>query len=314
MNRAALLVVLIAALAATGCGLGEGGAQPGGSSILVTRDFGSEQLGSEQATDVPEGETVMRLLQRRFDVETRYGGAFVDAIDGLKGGTADGRRTDWFFYVNGIESEVGAAAFKLSPGDRIWWDHRNWSATQRIPAVVGSFPEPFKSGYRGKRRPVRLDCGRDVERACDEVTKRLVAAEVQVSRAALPTPAGPETLRVLVGRWADVRRDRSAESIERGPEASGVFARFTGSGASMELLDEAGEVERAVGAGGGLIAATRYEDQQPTWVVTGVDVAGVISAASAFDEQVLGRRFAVAVEDGRSVPLPVRPPPEELER
>ena len=45
----------------------------------------------------------MRLLQRNFDVKTRYGGGFVQQIDGVAGGREGGRRVDWFYYVNGIE-------------------------------------------------------------------------------------------------------------------------------------------------------------------------------------------------------------------
>ena len=303
--RRALVLPLVGAVLAAGCGVGEGASSgTGGATVTVTRDFGAREIGRAETATLPGGETAMRLLQKRFDVQTRYGGNFVSSIEGLEGG---GGRTDWFFYVNGIESEVGASGFDLHPGDRVWWDHHDWSTTMRIPAVVGSFPEPFVSGYQGKRRPVVLGCATDSRAACDAVADRLVEAGVKaVSKAAIPTPAGPEVVRVLIGRWADVRRDRSAEGIGRGPAASGVYARFAGAGSALELLDEQGRVVRSVAAGGGLVAATRYEDQQPTWVVTGVDAAGVTAAAAAFGEDALRDRFAVAVEGGRPVALPVR--------
>ena len=112
----------------------------------------------------------MRVLQGAYDVETRYGGGFVQEIDGVAGGRVDGRRADWFYYVNGIEAPIGAAERRLSAGERVWWDHHAWEAAQRIPAVVGSFPEPFATGLEGKRFPVRLVCAGDAERSCDEVT------------------------------------------------------------------------------------------------------------------------------------------------
>ena len=52
---------------------------------------------------------MIRFLDREADITTRYGGGFVQSIDGLAGAGAGGRRYDWFFYVNGIESPVGAA-------------------------------------------------------------------------------------------------------------------------------------------------------------------------------------------------------------
>ena len=34
-------------------------------------------MGTSEQKKIPAGETVMRLLQRKFEVETRYGGGFV---------------------------------------------------------------------------------------------------------------------------------------------------------------------------------------------------------------------------------------------
>jgi hypothetical protein len=304
-GAALLLVALACALAA--CGVGSGG-DGGSATVLVTRDYGTTQLGRESATGVPAGETVMRLLQRRFKVKTRYGGNFVQSIDDLSGGLSGDRSLDWFYYVNGVEAGKGAGERKVSDGDVIWWDHHDWSGTMRVPAVVGSFPEPFLSGSEGRLRPVVLSCARSAAAECDEVSKRLVAAGVQApSRSAPGTQTGPETLRILVGRWADVRIDHAALLIERGPAESGVFAKPDPKGTRIDLLDQRGQVVRTLGAGAGLVAATRYEDQQPTWFVTGTDAAGVAGAAAAMEKEILADRFAVAIEGGRGVPLPVRP-------
>jgi hypothetical protein len=43
---------------------------------------------------------------------------------------------------------------RLHPGDVEWWDFRSWSGGgDRVPVVVGAFPEPFLHGFAGKRRP-----------------------------------------------------------------------------------------------------------------------------------------------------------------
>ena len=273
---------------------------------LVTRDYGTELVGRSSVPSVPSGETAMRMLQREFTVETRFGGGFVQSIEGYAGGRRDGRPIDWFYYVNGIEASVGAATRRVSAGDRIWWDLHDWGAIARVPAVVGSFPEPFLSGIEGKRRPVRIDCSETADRLCDEVTTRLEEAGVSaVSRSALNGPAGPELLRIVVGPWDEVRRDPTLRQLERAPRASGVFARFVDEGERLELYDETGRVERTLGPGSGLIAATRFEGQQPTWVVTGTDDAGAAAAAAAMREEVLSRRFALAVDEGRPVGVPI---------
>jgi hypothetical protein len=312
MKRLALLLALAgAALAAAGCGVGAGEEGGGDATLTVTRDFGAEPMGDPVTGGVREGDTIMRLLQRDFSVETRYGGGFVQEIDGVSGGQEGGRRVDWFYYVNGIEADSGATARPVSPGDRIWWDHHDWSAAMRVPAVVGSFPEPFLSGQDGKRIPLKLVCLGDGGESCDEVQTRLESAGVKVGgRSVIEQSAGQETLRILVGTWADVRKDLSARQLESGPAASGVFVRPDRAGTTFALLDGGGDVVRELGAGSGLIAATRVEAQQPTWLVTGTDTVGVAAAAAALTEEELADRFAVAVEGGRGIALPVGRPQE----
>jgi hypothetical protein len=249
----------------------------------------------------------MRAMQREFEVETRYGGNFIQAIDELAGGREDGRAVDWFYYVNGIESEEGAGSRELHDGDRVWWDWHDWGEAMRIPAVVGSYPEPFVSGIKGERLPVRLDCAPAADRECDEISDRLINAGVEnASKATFGAPVGDRTLRIIVGMWSDVRRDSALSRIEVGPELSGVYVKFEDRGARMLLLDERGRTARTVSAGGGLVAATRFEEQAPTWVVTGVDEAGLAAAAGALEEGVLAENFALAVVDGRGVSLPAR--------
>jgi hypothetical protein len=306
LRRVLAVLAVLAAVPATGCGFGAG-ASTGDVTLTVTRDFGADPLheGVDQEK-ASEGDTVMRLLERKYDVKTRFGGGFVQEIDGVAGGRESGRRADWFYYVNGIEAPVGAAERRLAAGERVWWDHHAWDAAQRVPAVVGSFPEPFKSGSEGKRFPVTMVCAGGEQRACDEVQKRLEAAGVKaISRVALEQSAGKEVLRVVVGRWADVRRDSVARRLERGPGTSGVYARMTASGDSIVLLDEDGRPVRTLRSGAGLVAATSVEAQAPTWIVTGTDDLGVAAAAAALTEERLKEHFALAVDAGRDVPLPV---------
>jgi hypothetical protein len=306
---AVLACLAAAALPVAGCGAGAGEQEAGEGSLTVTRDFGVESIGQARTAGVSESDTVMRLLQRDFEVETRFGGNFVQEIDGVAGGEERGRPVDWFYYVNGIEAGVGAGEQRVAPGDRIWWDHHDWRSAMRIPAVVGSFPAPFATPIDGRRLPVRLVCLDGAGGACDEVETRLQAAGIDdIARSVLEQSAGEEILRVLVGPWAQMRRDTAARKLESGPGASGVFARPDEAGERLELLDAEGRVERVLGPGGGLLAATSIEAQRPTWMVTGVDETGVAAAAAALTQEELQDHFAIAVEEGRTVPLPVPEP------
>ena len=306
MRRAPALLAVALAVALAGCGLGAGDSQPGGVELTVSRNFGAEPLRTAGEKEIPAGETVMRLLQRELVVKTRYGGGFVQEIDGISGGRRSGRPVDWFYYVNGIEAETGAAARRLSPGDRVWWDHHDWGAAMRIPAVVGSFPEPFVSGSGGRRLPVRIDCAEGSRRACDEVRERLEEAGAKVGgMSTIGSQASDGVLRLLVGPWAEIRRDPAARRMEGGPKVSGVFALPSAREPRLELLDPRGKPVRTLGGGSGLVAATRLYDQQPTWVVTGTDAVGVDAAAAALEESRLLDHFAVAIENGREIPLPL---------
>jgi hypothetical protein len=250
---------------------------------------------------VHESDTVMRFLQKTHEVETSFGGGFVDAIDGVRGDKA-GRR-DWFYFVNGIEASKGAADFRLSAGDRVQWDYRSWAAAMRVPAIVGAFPEPMVNGSEGKRLPVRVQCEREDGEPCRTVMERLGKHEVIATAAALQGQAGEESIRIVVGRWQALRRLRGAAAIERGPRASGVWVRFEDG--VMKLLEPSGRVERDAPPGTGLVAATENESSGIVWVVTGVDDAGVARAAELLEEEKLHGAYAVAETPDEVVRLPV---------
>ena len=308
VGRTAFLVAC--AIAVAGCGLGAGEQRGGeGAELRITRDFGRTQVAAASTRKVREGETVMRLLRSRFDVDTRFGGRFVQSIQGLAG-TPD--QVDWFYWVNGIEGGVGAAEYELSPGDRVQWDRRRWAAAMRIPAIVGAFPEPFAHGVEGKRLPVRVECEDPAADACEEVERRLRRVGVSASGSAIGVPGAREAIRVVVGAWEEARVARAAAELEGNPDESGVFARFAGDGRLLELLDDRGRVADVArpGDGTGIVAASRPSEEELVWLVIGVDERGVEAAARALEERGLRNAFAVAVRGDQVRKLPLRPSPD----
>jgi hypothetical protein len=235
---------------------------------------------------------------RNATVTTKYGGGFVESIDGLSGGSTDGQPQDWFYYVNGIEAPQGAAETNVHAGDHIWWDLHDWSQTDSVPAVVGSFPDPFANGIDGKRLPLRVECASVTSGPCVTIESRLQKLGVLAPLAAIGPGDEPETLRLLVGPWAAVSGAPTVHEIESGPRSSGVYARMSANGDTLTVLNEQGSIARTLGAGAGLVAATRSGEEDPVWVVTGTDEAGVELAAHAFDEAALHNRFALAIARG----------------
>jgi hypothetical protein len=300
------LAALCAALAAAGCGIGPGSDPNAPVALTVTRDFGAGELLAIPDAKVSGADTIMRVLQRNAaKVTTRFGGEFVQSIAGVSGGRRGGRPFDWFIYVNGILTDKGAGAIDVHGGDRLWWDHHDWGVTPDVRAVVGSYPEPFVHGSGGKRLPVRVECVDPEGAPCKVVADKLIALGIPIGRSNISRSAADESLRVLVGPWKALRgRDAESDAIDSGPKASGVFARFDKAGAQLSVLDARGAVARTLGAGSGLVAATRSTDRQPVWFVTGTDDAGVASAARALDEGALSNHFALAIADDLPVAVP----------
>ncbi len=302
LHVAVLAASLLAALA-SGCGAGAG---PGDGSVQLTvsRDFGRVEVLERSLTGLPESETVMRLLSANTKTKTSYAGGFVDSINGISGGQAGGRSVDWFYFVNGSEAPLGAASTKVRDGDRIWWDWRDWSATEHVSAVVGSFPEPFLHGPgTEKRLPVRVECVEIESAPCKQVSKTLAQLGVPVATGLFRASITAETLRVIVGQWAALREDEALRQLESGPALSGVYAQPRSNGAQIDLLNAAGKTVRSLGAGAGLVAASALGEQPPVWAITGTDDSGIAAAAAAFNENQLARHYAVALAPGSAAAL-----------
>jgi hypothetical protein len=324
--------LLLAALAAAGCGFGPG-ADVGSVQLTVTREFGAVPM-LERSVGAKESDTVMRLLEGEADITTRYGGGFVHSIEGVTEGSRSGDPYDWFFYVDGIESPIGAAEVDVHGGERIWWDYRDWSATNHVPAVVGSWPAPFVSGIGGKPHPVVVEClpsrrslrlpGNQKEQpaggeACEATRKALEREGVTIASG---SPQG--AIRVLVGTWDRLRHDPAARLIEDGPAESGVFADFSRAsgqlnpykgpsrplvgGYELIALDQGGEEAERLGPGAGLVAATSRYGGPPVWVVTGGTEEAVRAASEALAAKTLRDHYAIAVKGSLVMPLPLEEP------
>ena len=285
---------------AAGCGLGPG-ATVGTVDLTVTREFGALKM-SHSSAEANESDTVMRFLEGQDEIETRYGGGYVKSIDGVGETERGGHPYDWFFYVDGVESPVGAAEVSLTGGERVWWDLHDWSATEQVPVVVGSWPAPFTTGWEGHKPVVAVEC-EGGGAACATARTALEGEGVK--------PAGgspPGAIRVLVGPWARLRSDPAAALVDRGPAESGVYAEFDRAHGGWELvgLEENGKKARSFGADAGLVAATRRYEGPPVWLVTGGTGAAVRAAAEALDGADLRDHFAVASEAGAVTPLPLR--------
>jgi hypothetical protein len=105
----------------------------------VTTDRGAHVVFSGP---VPAGSDGIRTVEGKLQVTTRYGGRYLQSVNGIAGSLTQQR--DWFFFVNGIEGDRSGAEVTIHPGDVLWWDYRSWNGrTMHVPVVAGAYPKPF---------------------------------------------------------------------------------------------------------------------------------------------------------------------------
>ena len=245
------------------------------ATVAVTDDFGGRTVAAGR---VAPGESAMTALRTVATVATADGGRFVSGVDGLVGNRST---RDWFFFVNGIQSDVGATDVMLHPGDRLWWDRRPYSPSHamNVPAVVGAYPEPFVHGWGG-RPPADVEVSGSVNLA-----RALRAAGAHVGSA-------PSPWRVLVGSAQRLGRDPAFRRAR-----SGALAEVAG---RRVLVDDGRRlVPRDSATAGVWATAGTSAGDGFTLVIAGIDATAARRAADALarDPALLSGSYAAALDD-----------------
>jgi len=123
--------------------------------LVISRDYGATVL-KDLLVAPGDDASVMRVLAENAEVTSGYGGGFVDAVDGLEstfGGASSADAADWFYWVDGVLADMGAADYMLSGGETVWWDYHRWAGAMFAPTAVHAFPVP----WAGRPLPVASD-------------------------------------------------------------------------------------------------------------------------------------------------------------
>ena len=277
--------------------------------VAVTTDFGGDVL-LDETIEVPRGTSVKDALLQVADIETKYGGGFVQSINGVQ--SQFPVKKDWFLYINGLSSNIGAEDYKLSDGDDILFDFHDWRFRMFIPALIGNVPEPFLHGYQGELHPTAIvyDDGfekiaRDLESSLFKLgvadistksTDSLTETEKQHSNLILVCTTSGSLISELNQVW----------------EKLGYFIHFDDE--LITVYNSNGEVEAEYGAGYGMIQATQNPwnpsgigvCENVVWIVSGIDEDGVNSAAEALIDHrdQLRYAYAVVIDHGEILKVP----------
>jgi hypothetical protein len=307
-----LIFILLLLLAAIFGGCPAPPANSGGQAsvtVAVTRDFGQELILAEELI-IEDGTDAMEALQAVAEVETKYGGGFVEAINGLS--SEEAKRLDWLYYINGISLSLGAKDYRLRDGDVEQWDLRDWGYLQFVPAIIGAFPQPFLNGIRGEVRPTAVVYDAPFAEEAGALAAKLEergVAEVRLESAETLADGVKEQNNLIILGGAD---NGLIFELNELPKKMGFFAYFEGG--KIMVLDEKGEPAGEYGAGWGLIQATQNpwspggigSGEGAVFIVSGADESGVRSAAKVLidNSDRLGYAYAVLVNNSQIVKIP----------
>jgi len=281
---------------------------PAQARVVVTTGFGANTL-LDAVVGIDARTSAMKALESIAETETGYGGGFVQSINGV-GST---RKSDWFYYVNGLMAKTGAKDYVLRNGDVEHWDYHSWSSFRGMSAVMGCFPWAFVNGYGGERRPSIVACEPEYGDEADGIAAVLRGAgAVDVSLVPLAelTPEQMASRHLVLVAGPDAAPVRE---VFDNRATLGLFVSLDGHG--LRAFSPSGEEKAVYQQAAGVLAATQNPwnprgtgaCENVVVVVSGCDEAGVRAAARTLvheHERLLTWCGAVVEADGRVRPLP----------
>lgn len=278
--------------------------------LIITRNFGREIVQELDVAIRPET-SLIELMQQDLQVSTGFGGGFIKAINNYESGSFSGQRWDWFFYVNGIGSPVGAGQVKPRPGDMIWWDYHAWSNGPGQSAVIGCFPGPL-SNTSTARVQVKILTDAGNEGSGERVRQALAARGVNIVDMAdiaqhndwLEKRPGPV---LVIGEWDNLKGSAILSKWNDSFHKNGSGIHFEEG--QLQLLGTNGQSERMVTGSAGVIVASGsgLGDTAPLWLIAGTDQKGLQMAVETLCSQPekLRLKYGLAVLPQEIVALPI---------
>ncbi|WP_134683915.1 DUF4430 domain-containing protein [Brevibacillus migulae] len=286
--------------------------------LWITRDFGAQVL-QQQTVPLQNEDTVMDVLKRNGkNVETAYGGGFVTTINGLaseyKPGDGNSKQIDWFYSVNGVLADIGAAEYPVNTGDIIWWDYHDWSYAVSTPAQIGGYPQLFTAAPADSGQDLVIMAAQGYE---DQANQLAAALSKQMKTP--PTVAAWDEQKLqeahgflLIGDKSTLGTSAFLQSLWKEKATMGLFAEMNQEG--IHLYDTRGKMTRSVTEddAGLLLATVHPQHRLPIVVVAGNGTKGVTLGVEKLftqhdDPTVLKGYFGVLLQGDKTIRLPDQP-------
>lgn len=302
MKKRVLTTILIVLALLTGC-VNEKAEQADKRelTILVTRDYGREII--EEKTIVPnDDDTVMDLMQDNFDVETAYGGGFLNSINGLASGytgegnsSKKGRKMDWFYYINGVMAEVGADQYNAKDANTISWDFHDWGGIMYVKTRIDAWPERLD----GRNVEISWSSGFKAEAAKIKSLAQNAGGSVIDTDAESMNMDDLDKDAIFVGTWEDALNNKFIGKAFENRDRAGLYTTFSDEG--LLIFDDGGNITGSFETGAIIVAIQKsYGSEAAVLIVIGNENSLVKKAVDIFmDEESMKGAFGLAVtEDG----------------
>lgn len=282
-------------------------ASAGNINLWVSRYFAAETE-FDKKVSFKKDQQLLDVMHDYLEVETAYGGGFVNGINGTKSGYTDKsmftrKKRDWFYYVNGSVADVGADQIAARNGDTVWWDYHDWSGNgSNARAVVGSYPHPFTVGYDGTRKRTVVLYWDGHQPEAERLVQGLknTGADARAQKYNQDAILATNSNLVIVGTWDQVASVADIEQMMAERTQYGVYASFEEG--QVQALTYQGKPSGTVGQGAILATGNQSGDSTPVWMVLGATEAGL---DQAIDVMISGggklRGKVGAVIDGSNV-------------
>ena len=206
----------------------------------------------------PDRETVMRMLERSFQVHDPLRRR-LRRVD-RRAVAATPRAATGSTTSTGSRRRRAPRRTAVHQGDRIWWDLHDWSADRLDPGRRRLVPRAVRTRHRRqavarRRSTAPPDAGRPARRS--RPSSRRSASRPPTSCSA-PAP-GPTRSPCVVGTWRDMHGELAADadrSTARAPAASTPSSPARAGRSLAAARTRAARSRARCGAGAGLIAAT----------------------------------------------------------
>jgi len=244
--------------------------------VIATTNYGEEELFNKKV-NIETTSSAFQVLSSTALVSTNYGGGFVNSINNISSTFSDGfgKKDDWFYYVNGLLSPVGALHYRVVDGDVIRWDYHHWGELRSITAVVADFPEPFLHGFQGKILPTTIVYEKDCEQQAYQIQSLLMQYGVQAS--CIVTEQVSSDVKashnlILLGTYAN---HEYIQEINTHASELGVYVEWVNG--YLEVFDVDGNSKDTYRVGGVIAAVQNFWNPKGTthgenvvWMITGL--------------------------------------------